>query len=97
MATKKVVNENVVDIIEQNKSKTPTPAQVFQKIKREQLKQKEIRAKYMSVEVKALNLKDMYLFEFNKNVKKPALRNKKMKISGELAMYFIRRDYGILC
>ena len=53
-------------------------------------------AKKVSKKVE-LNAVKMYDFQFNDKVKDLSLRNKKIKVTGELASNFIAKGYGVLC
>ena len=67
------------------RKKEETPEQPVKKV-----------AKKVSKKVE-LNAVKMYDFQFNDKVKDLSLRNKKIKVTGELASNFIAKGYGVLC
>jgi hypothetical protein len=96
MAKKKVELENVVQ-----PSKARREVKTIQAIIEESKKAKEVKRKkmddYKKVECPDLNLRQLYNFEFNQNVKNKLLRGSIRRVTGELAMHYIRSNYGILC
>lgn len=67
------------------RKKEETPEQPVKKV-----------AKKVSKKVE-LNAVKMYDFQFNDKVKDLSLKNKKIKVTGELASNFIAKGYGVLC
>jgi len=60
--------------------------------------QKKIKlAQYKERECPRLNFRQFYDFEFNENVPQKYSKEKKRRITGELAMHYIKSNYGILC
>lgn len=66
--------------------------------KKEEMPEQPVKkvAKKVSKKVE-LNAVKMYDFQFNDKVKDLSLRNKKIKVTGELASNFIAKGYGVLC
>lgn len=96
MAKKKVEAEIIVEA-----SKAKREVKTMQAIIEENNKAKEEKRKkasdYRIAECPTLNLRQLYNFEFNENVKNKLLRGSIRTVTGELAMHFIKSNYGVLC
>lgn len=49
------------------------------------------------VQIENIEAVKMYDFQFNDKIKDVSLRNKKVRVTGELASNFIAKGYGVLC
>lgn len=60
-------------------------------------KKKEVVNDEVKIDVSTIEAVKMYDFQFNDKIKDISLRNKKVRVTGELASNFIAKGYGILC
>jgi hypothetical protein len=70
---------------------------IIEERKKAEAIKKNKEAQYKKAECPKLDPKKFYNFEFNDEVPKQFSREKKRNITGELAMHFIRSNYGVLC
>jgi hypothetical protein len=96
MAKKKLDAEIIVEA-SKAKKEVITMKTLIENAKKAQEEKKEKMDEYKKVECPNLNLRQLYSFTFNEGVKNPFLRGVTREITGELAMHFIRSNYGILC
>jgi hypothetical protein len=69
---------------------------IMEERKKAEAIKKEKESKYKKAECPKLDPKKFYDFEFNNEVPKQFSKEKKRRITGELAMHFIRSNYGSL-
>jgi hypothetical protein len=96
MAKKKVDAEIIVEASKAKKEVKTMQVIIEENNKAKEAKRKKL-AEYKKVECPALNLRQLYNFTFNEGVKNPFLRNVTREVTGELAMHFIKSNYGVLC
>ena len=97
MAAKKKVEVEIKELPIKAKKELVTMQMVIDEVKEVQAQKSKKLADYNEVECPVLNLRQFYDFEFNQNVSNKYLRGTKRRVTGELAMHFIRSNYGILC
>jgi hypothetical protein len=96
MAKKKVGAEIKVEEVKAKKE-VVTMAMVIAEVREVQAQKSKKLADYNKVECPDLNLRQFYDFEFNQNVSNKYLRGTIRRVTGELAMHYIKSNYGILC
>jgi hypothetical protein len=99
MAKKAPVKVDDVKIIVEQKRKKEvvTMAMVIAEVREVQAQKRKKLDDYNKAECPRLNLRQLYNFEFNNNVSNPVLKGAIRRVTGELAMHFIKSNYGILC
>lgn len=99
MAKKEPAKVDEVKIIVEPKRKREviTMAMVIAEVREVQAQKRKKLEDYKKVECPDLNLRQLYNFEFNNNVSNPVLKGAIRRVTGELAMHFIKSNYGILC
>ena len=70
---------------------------IMEELKKNEGIKKLKEKKYKEAECPKLDPKKFYNFEFNDDVPKQFSKEKKRRITGELAMHFIKSNYGVLC
>ena len=96
MAKKKVDAEIIVEASNAKKEVKTMQVIIEENNKAKEAKRKKL-AEYKKVECPDLNLRQLYSFTFNEGVKNPFLRGVTREITGELAIHFIKSNYGVLC
>jgi len=99
MAKKAPVKVDEVKIIVEQKRKKEviTMAMVIAEVREVQAQKRKKLDDYNKAECPDLNLRQLYNFEFNNNVANPVLKGAIRRVTGELAMHYIKSNYGILC
>jgi hypothetical protein len=96
----KVVEENVSPIRGRKDwtvNNSPEMKKLMDEYKKTQEEKRKKASDYRIAECPSLNLRQLYNFEFNENVKNKLLRGSIRTVTGELAMHFIKSNYGVLC
>ena len=98
MAKKAPVKVDEVKIIVEQKRKKEviTMAMVIAEVREVQAQKRKKLDDYNKAECPRLNLRQLYSFTFNEGIKNPFLRGVTREVTGELAMHFIRSNYGSL-
>ena len=94
---KKKVDAEIKVVAVKSKRELVTMQMVIDEVKEVQAQKRKKLDDYNKVECPDLNLRQLYSFTFNEGVKNPFLRNVTREVTGELAMHFIKSNYGILC
>jgi len=96
MAAKKKVEEIKTIVEPKRKKEVITMAMVIAEVREVQAQKRKKLDDYNKAECPRLRLRQLYNFEFNNNVSNPVLKGAIRRVTGELAMHFIRSNYGSL-
>jgi len=97
MAAKKKVEAEIKVEPVKAKKEVVTMAMVIAEVREVQAQKRKKLDDYNKAECPDLNLRQLYNFEFNNNVANPVLKGAIRRVTGELAMHYIKSNYGILC
>jgi len=97
MAAKKKVEAEIKVEPVKAKKELVTMAMVIAEVKEVQAQKRKKLEEYKKTECPDLNLRQLYNFEFNNDVANPVLKGAIRRVTGELAMHYIKSNYGILC
>ena len=94
---KKKVDAEIKELPIKAKKELVTMQMVIDEVKEVQAQKSKKLAEYNKVECPDLNFRQFYDFEFNQNVSNKYLRGTIRRVTGELAMHYLKSNYGILC